>query len=237
MDGRPIEQDDVSFPSVLFFIFESKPNLAHKTMPQMKFDLTTNNSGEDVEEQDGLLGSASPSKASAKQHRTVVRGWMQYAFLVSLTAAAFAAGYVFHARSSHHVVGGANRVMDDSDHISGAIEDEMSDETSPMFNASFTEYLTSGMKKILERNKFGMKKTYYIYDSPYNLRWPGREKPTWVKKLIPYNKNVPIDKQICFTHVGKAGGSTGEFIIFGVSHVLHAQVAAAIIVSTPPRSI
>ena len=187
--------------------------------PQLIFDLTTK-SGEDVEEQDGLLGSASPSKAHAKQQPLVVRGWMQYAFLVSLTAASFAAGYVFHARLSPHVVGGANRVMDDSDHISGAIDDGTSGETSPMFNASFAEYLISGMEKILERNKFGTKKTYYIYDSPYNLRWPDREKPSWAKKLIPYNKNIPIDKQICFTHVGKAGGSTGEFIIIAVSLVL-----------------
>jgi hypothetical protein len=101
---------------------------------------------EDVEEQDGLMGSGSPSKPHAKQQRAVVRGWMQYALLFSLTAA-IAAGYVFHARSSPHVVGDANHVMDDSDHISGAIDDGTSDETFPMFNASFTEYLTSGMKK------------------------------------------------------------------------------------------
>ena len=161
----------------------------------------------DEEEQDGLM-EGSPSKTHSKQHRAVVvRGWI--AVLLSVTTVAFAAGYVFHAWSSSHVAGNANGV-DVSDNISGAIEDGTSDGPSPLFNASFTEYLTSGMKYILQKNKFGMKKTYYVYDSPYNLRWPDDDKPSWVKKIIPYNKNVPIDKQICFVHVGKAGGSTGE---------------------------
>jgi hypothetical protein len=34
------------------------------------------------------------------------------------------------------------------------------------------------------------------------------KKPLWVKKIIPYNYNIPRSKQICFVHVGKAGGST-----------------------------
>ncbi len=166
----------------------------------------------DEEEQDRLM-VGSPSKTHPKQQRAMVRGWI--AVLLSVTAAAFAVGYVFRAWSSTHVVRNANGV-DDSDYKSGVIEDATSDGLSPFFNASFTEYLISGMKKILEKNKFGVKKTYYIYDSPYNLRWPDCDKPTWVKKIIPYNKNIPIDKQICFVHVGKSGGSTSESIVSSV---------------------
>ncbi|KAL3823882.1 hypothetical protein ACHAXA_005464 [Cyclostephanos tholiformis] len=164
---------------------------------------------EDEYEKDGLLGSGSPSKAPAKQHRVMARGWKQYISLFALIAAAFAAGYAFHGRSSSNIVGNVN-ILDNSGSVSSAIEDGLgtSDVPSPLFNASFTEYLISGMKNILEKNEFGTKKTYYVYDSPYNLRWPDNEKPTWAKKVIPYNKKTPLDKQICFVHVGKAGGST-----------------------------
>lgn len=174
---------------------------------------------EDEYEKDGLLGSGSPSKDHAKQHRVVVRGWRRHVFPFALTAAAFAGGYEFHAMSSSNVVRSANGVVDISESVSVAIEDGSgtSDGPSPLFNASFTEYLISGMKNILETNKFGTKKTYYVYDSPFNLRWPDSERPTWVKKIIPFNKRTPYDKQICFVHVGKAGGSTGEFIFVSVT--------------------
>ena len=48
----------------------------------------------------------------------------------------------------------------------------------------------------------------YKYFSPYEQRFPKYKRPYWAEKTIPYNKNVPTDKQICFVHVGKAGGST-----------------------------
>jgi hypothetical protein len=187
--------------------------------PTTQFESISTMCAEDEYEKDGLLGPGSPSKDHAKEHRVVVKGWKRYVFPLVLTAAAFAGGYAFHALSSSNVVGrSANGAVDNSVAVSGAIEDGSgtTDGPSPLFNASFTEYLISGMKNILEMNKFGQKKTYYVYDSPFNLRWPDSERPTWVKKIIPFNKRTPYDKQICFVHVGKAGGSTGEFIFVSV---------------------
>ena len=48
----------------------------------------------------------------------------------------------------------------------------------------------------------------YKYFSPYEQRFPEYKRPLWAQKTIPYNKNVPTSKQVCFVHVGKAGGST-----------------------------
>lgn len=48
----------------------------------------------------------------------------------------------------------------------------------------------------------------YKYISPYEQRFPNYKRPYWAEKTIPYNNNVPTNKQICFVHVGKAGGST-----------------------------
>lgn len=48
----------------------------------------------------------------------------------------------------------------------------------------------------------------YKYFSPYEQRFPKYKRPYWAEKTIPYNKNIPTDKQVCFVHVGKAGGST-----------------------------
>ncbi|KAL7487882.1 hypothetical protein ACHAW6_013459 [Cyclotella cf. meneghiniana] len=50
--------------------------------------------------------------------------------------------------------------------------------------------------------------TVYKYFSPYEQRFPNYKRPYWAEKTIPYNNDVPTDKQICFVHVGKAGGST-----------------------------
>ncbi|KAL7472059.1 hypothetical protein ACHAXS_012375 [Conticribra weissflogii] len=46
------------------------------------------------------------------------------------------------------------------------------------------------------------------YHSYYSDRFPTYTLPPWAKKSIPYPSSIPIDKQICFVHVGKAGGST-----------------------------
>jgi hypothetical protein len=43
-------------------------------------------------------------------------------------------------------------------------------------------------------------------ESPYERHWPGSHLPHWATKKI--NFNVRQEQQICFTHVGKAGGST-----------------------------
>ena len=48
----------------------------------------------------------------------------------------------------------------------------------------------------------------YRYFSPYEERFPTYELPYFAEKTIPYNDNVPTNKQVCFVHVGKAGGST-----------------------------
>ncbi|KAL3792485.1 hypothetical protein HJC23_000935 [Cyclotella cryptica] len=48
----------------------------------------------------------------------------------------------------------------------------------------------------------------YKYSSPYEQRFPNYKRPYWAEKTIPYNDDVPTDMQICFVHVGKAGGST-----------------------------
>ena len=43
-------------------------------------------------------------------------------------------------------------------------------------------------------------------ESPYEQNWPGSHLPGWATKKI--NFSVPHRQEICFTHVGKAGGST-----------------------------
>ncbi|KAL3804861.1 hypothetical protein HJC23_006633 [Cyclotella cryptica] len=48
----------------------------------------------------------------------------------------------------------------------------------------------------------------YKYFSPYEQRFPNDRLTHGFKKSIPYNNNIPPNKQICFVHVGKAGGST-----------------------------
>lgn len=48
----------------------------------------------------------------------------------------------------------------------------------------------------------------YDYVSPYEQRFPNYKLTYGFKKTIPYNEDLPTDKQICFVHVGKAGGST-----------------------------
>jgi hypothetical protein len=43
-------------------------------------------------------------------------------------------------------------------------------------------------------------------ESPYKHHWPGNHLPYWATKEINYK--IPREREICFTHVGKAGGST-----------------------------
>lgn len=83
-------------------------------------------------------------------------------------------------------------------------------QVNPLFNATYTKFLTEGMQAILDANA-GMKK-HYLLDSPYEKRYPDYDLPMWAKRTIPYNKNIDEEKQICFVHVGKAGGSTCEFL-------------------------
>ncbi|KAL7538233.1 hypothetical protein ACHAWF_006031 [Thalassiosira exigua] len=41
---------------------------------------------------------------------------------------------------------------------------------------------------------------------PFELNWDGEALPSWAKKKVNYA--VPRGKEVCFVHVGKAGGST-----------------------------
>ena len=46
----------------------------------------------------------------------------------------------------------------------------------------------------------------FTAESPYEQNWPGHHLPHWAAKKI--NFDIPRGQEICFTHVGKAGGST-----------------------------
>lgn len=46
----------------------------------------------------------------------------------------------------------------------------------------------------------------FTAESPYEEHWPGHHLPGWAEKRI--NFDIPRSQEICFTHVGKAGGST-----------------------------
>ena len=84
---------------------------------------------------------------------------------------------------------------------------------APIYNTSFVSYLKSGMEIMLKKKQErGVHQ--YKYDSPFEARWPGSEQPYWARKTIPYNRH--INREVCFVHVGKAGGSTGELVSFEV---------------------
>ena len=46
----------------------------------------------------------------------------------------------------------------------------------------------------------------FTAESPFEQRWPGSHLPHWAVKAI--NFDIPREQEVCFTHVGKAGGST-----------------------------
>eukprot|EP00581_Thalassiosira_minuscula_P018248 CAMPEP_0183718466 /NCGR_PEP_ID=MMETSP0737-20130205/11706_1 /TAXON_ID=385413 /ORGANISM="Thalassiosira miniscula, Strain CCMP1093" /LENGTH=532 /DNA_ID=CAMNT_0025948025 /DNA_START=142 /DNA_END=1740 /DNA_ORIENTATION=+ len=99
-------------------------------------------------------------------------------------------------------------------HNDKATSSSSSSSSSPLYNATFANYLTSGMKELLAKNRetttaaVTKKSTHYVYDSPYEKRWPGSKQPWWSRKIIPFNKYISESQQICFVHVGKTGGST-----------------------------
>lgn len=90
-------------------------------------------------------------------------------------------------------------------------DNTLPDGTKPIFNSTFANYLTSGMRRFVDENRNKTRKQHYVYDSPYEERWPNSTQPWWSKKVIPFNKYIGEDRQLCFVHVGKTGGSTGEF--------------------------
>ena len=85
-------------------------------------------------------------------------------------------------------------------------DDEAAAIPSPIFNASFAKYLKKGLSRYVEEYKGG--RPYHYNDSSYPHRRPNVTLPYWFMKVFPLNKHLSPDKQTCFVHVGKAGGST-----------------------------
>ena len=176
----------------------------------------------DEEEQDTLLTAdyGSPSK---KGHRIKQLSEVQRCvYLIGLfSVGAFIAGFllritsnIFTSNDNTGYVPLLNKVdihssTDDESNNIEANHDMREIKITPLFNQTYTTYLQEGMQAILDRNKAeGKIKKRYPTDSPFELRFPGDDQPYWAKRTIPWNRNVGRDKQICFVHVGKAGGST-----------------------------
>ncbi len=87
-----------------------------------------------------------------------------------------------------------------------AVEAEEVDTAPPMFESSFAEYLKKGLSRHINAYEGG--RPYNYKDSSYPHRRANATLPFWFKKVFPLNKYVTPDKQTCFVHVGKAGGST-----------------------------
>ena len=138
-------------------------------------------------------------------------------FFIMIAAASFAAGSFsgFGSKKRQKNTISAVGVVNNAEGTSGAVMRDViipsgivMPNPQPLLNASLTDHLVSGMNAMLARNNGTKRK--YKYDSPYEKRMPGSNQPVWARKWIPYNRFIPTDKQICFVHVGKAGGSTSE---------------------------
>eukprot|EP00986_Skeletonema_menzelii_P015240 scaffold11346_cov154-Skeletonema_menzelii.AAC.3 len=86
------------------------------------------------------------------------------------------------------------------------VEAEEATAKPPLFDSSFAEYLTKGLRRYIDEYDGG--KPYNYEDSSYPHRRTNATLPFWFKKVFPLNKYITPDKQTCFAHVGKAGGST-----------------------------
>ena len=111
---------------------------------------------EEEEEQHGLLkpGSSSSSSSQEVGRRCGVRGWKQRLAILGLTAVAFVAGYIVHAATAaagssfflslrHPIVKSSNN----------AIIATKNDNDEPLFNATFTTYLLTGMSIVLAKQQ------------------------------------------------------------------------------------
>eukprot|EP00984_Skeletonema_dohrnii_P036313 scaffold37155_cov244-Skeletonema_dohrnii-CCMP3373.AAC.1 len=76
----------------------------------------------------------------------------------------------------------------------------------PLFDSSFAEYLKKGLSYYIDAYDGG--KPYHYKDSSYPHRHANSTLPPWFKKVFPLNKHITPEKQTCFAHVGKAGGSS-----------------------------
>ena len=127
---------------------------------------------EEEEEQHGLLKPGSSSSSQEVGRRCGVRGWRQRLAILGSTAVAFVAGYIVHAATAaagssfflslrHPIVKSSNN----------AIIATKNDNDEPLFNATFTTYLLTGMSIVLakQQNRHTTippyKRTYYVYDS------------------------------------------------------------------------
>jgi len=79
------------------------------------------------------------------------------------------------------------------------------EDRTPLFDPSFAEYLKKGLSAFISK---GDNEHYYYKDSVFHKNWPDDDRPYWTAKRFPLNKYITPDKQTCFIHVGKAGGST-----------------------------
>ena len=197
----------------------------------------------DEEEQNTLLtaeddGNGSPSK---KGHRVKQQSDVQRCvYLIGLfSVCAFIAGFLLRITSNIVTSNddtGYVPLLNKVDIRSSSTEDDVSEEQhnnmreiiiTPLFDETYTTYLQEGMQAILDRNKAeGKPKKRYPMDSPFELRFPGDDQPYWAKRTIPWNRNVGRDKQICFVHVGKAGGSTCKFRFYILFHFIHILLMA-----------
>ena len=186
-----------------------------------------NNGDEDDIEMSTLLGSKSKALAT-KGHIEQP----QYSYNISfkcfalISTCAFVAGFMFNLSSNIITANNQNEGgvyvpllidYDSKNTIEGAPPQQQEGlkeiKVTPLFNESFTQLLTTGMQEILNRNKHNKKNNstkhhYYPLQSPYELRFPCEKQPYWARRTIPFNTNIKNDKQICFVHIGKAGGST-----------------------------
>ena len=72
--------------------------------------------------------------------------------------------------------------------------------TTPLFDSSFAEYLKNGLSWWVARA--GTNHFFYT-DSVFHKTWPNETVPYWTKKRFPLNKYITPDKQTCLMHVGK----------------------------------
>lgn len=184
-------------------------------------------SEEDDEEEQARFLAADSSKS--KGHNIINQGgasWKRIILLFTLLlATSFIAGFFFKITSNIIASSSRNSGSGDDGYVTllegNDIDLSLSTtlqtkhnmkeiQVNPLFNATYTTFLTEGMQAILDANA-GMKK-HYLLDSPYEKRYPDYDLPMWAERTIPYNKNIDEEKQLCFVHVGKAGGSTCEFI-------------------------
>ena len=133
--------------------------------------------------------------------------------LFSCFALALALTFIkLSGKSTHLTFGLQNGIVDDdiiktaTSQFNNMTNDENDKaNTTVLFNSSFAEYLKKGLSRYLA--KAGNK--HYVYeDSVFHKTWPNANVPYWTAKRFPLNKHLSPDKQICFMHVGKAGGST-----------------------------